>query len=506
MPRRHNIRELYVFLHGELIGTLDLYNGHLRFTYVEDATASLSVSMSATQRIHDSKHVEAWFLGLLPDPTSTRRFMSRNKTYGANSIFGLLSEYGADCTGAIQVFPSPDIESNISRASYAPIDEEYIGRRLSKMSSAENKGVPVRWHESGEIWSLAGGQPKLALMEKDDKFYQCLGGATSNIIVKPGAPHLPHQAAIEHITMSIAREVGLNVASTRIADFGGTETIVIERHDRARDEYGNIARIHQEDLCQALGVEPEQKYLPGKTPTIEAANLIRQYCDEDSLLVFVDSVLFNYLIGGTDGHLKNHSLLHVDGKVVLAPLYDIASRFPYFCAGDLMHTALGIGHERRIGRVGKKALSDMASMLDMDTQMIFDRFISLAEIMPVATERAFAAAAAEEEGINNVEEIYESYVPRVKKHCGAAIQNLSEPHFIVPDLFAASAASLSPSKAAPEGDSMSNTNPEQAIFRDPSSGQVSSDAPHNVMKDKNKSNKKHSKHHKVTKTRNASIL
>ena len=106
-----------------------------------------------------------------------------------------------------------------------------------------------------------------------------------------------------------------------------------------------ICRVHQEDFCQALRVHPSLKYQndggPGPKQIID---LIRAHApapvqdkyrgkpairDED-VMVFLDALIFNWLVCGTDAHAKNYSLLIGGGGLVrLAPFYDIATILAY---------------------------------------------------------------------------------------------------------------------------------------------------------------------------------
>ena len=109
--------------------------------------------------------------------------------------------------------------------------------------------------------------------------------------------------------------------------------IVITRYDRIRTQ-GGLRRVHQEDVCQALAINPARKYQNEGGPGIaeKLSTLLRIYSgrpDED-VETFVDSIIYNWLIVGTDAHAKNYALLiGAGGSVRLAPLYDLASALPY---------------------------------------------------------------------------------------------------------------------------------------------------------------------------------
>ena len=91
-------------------------------------------------------------------------------------------------------------------------------------------------------------------------------------------------------------------------------------------------RLHQEDVCQALGVSPHRKYQNegGPGPEDIVSLLIRESNEpETDVAAFLDALALNWVIGGTDAHAKNYSLLLSAGSVRLAPLYDLISILPY---------------------------------------------------------------------------------------------------------------------------------------------------------------------------------
>lgn len=471
MSKRHEHEELSVCMFGKPLGRL-FFNqqGQLSFRYNDDAKHILSVAMPDMNVEYSDSTVEKWFFGVLPDSVGTRKSMSKNKDYGHNSVFGLLSDYGADLPGAVQVFPDSEFADNDQENEYQVVSKSEIAERLETMIKQDKKQKDVAWHVKNERWSLAGGQPKFALMYDGKQYYECYGAAASNVIVKPGVSNMDNQSSIEHITMQIAKESGIVVADSDIVDFEGISAIVVQRYDRVLDDENHIQRLHQEDFCQALKLLPEQKYMEGKNPTIEAGEMLKKFCDRESMAIFVDSLLFNYLIGGTDGHLKNHSLIHgTDGQIHMAPLYDIASQLPYMRKHQISHLALGIGSEKRIGRVGKKALSDLAYYLDMPTDLVFDRFVDLSEKIPLMTRKVLENS----NHIPNIEEISATMLPRVKTNCELASKNLTTTHFRIPDLFGASQGfSLSDGDILADYQETLYDRDDDLVFKDPTTGVV----------------------------------
>ena len=109
---------------------------------------------------------------------------------------------------------------------------------------------------------------------------------------------------------------------------------MVERFDRLADDGFDTLRIHIEDMCQALGYAPNQKYEDEGGPGIRAiGELLRDNATDPAtdLEQFMRAVMFNVIVCGTDAHAKNYSIWHVAGpELALTPLYDINSVYPYF--------------------------------------------------------------------------------------------------------------------------------------------------------------------------------
>ena len=188
-------------------------------------------------------------------------------------------------------------------------------------------------------------------------------------ILKPPTGHFDGHAENEHICLMLARNLGLPAAQSKVMRFKDEVAIVIERYDRQQS--GNdIVRVHQEDICQALGVMPTKKYQNEGGPS--AANiveLLRTYStDRDADLdTFGAALGFNWLIAGTDAHAKNYSLLLSGPDVRLAPLYDIASILPYDEV-DLRNAklAMKIGGEYKVSQIGLRQWQKFAREVRAD--------------------------------------------------------------------------------------------------------------------------------------------
>lgn len=163
-----------------------------------------------------------------------------------------------------------------------------------------------------------------------------MGGLPTTHIIKPGITvvgneSITDQALTEHVTLCAARVLGILVADSEFHEFDGVPSVVVRRYDRVWLDDASV-RIHQEDLCHALGIGPDRKYEkrggPGVAAVASFLNDVSDGPDQSAIfrLSFAMMVMFNHFSGSPDAHAKNYSILILpDESVRLAPLYDAAS-------------------------------------------------------------------------------------------------------------------------------------------------------------------------------------
>jgi serine/threonine-protein kinase HipA len=247
-------------------------------------------------------------------------------------------------------------------------------------------------------FSLAGAQANTALCHDDvDGWGQPHGFAPTTHILKPAVVGLDGDDLNEHLCLSAARHCGLAAARSRIERFDDQTAIVVDRYDR-RQVGGELVRLHQEDLCQALGVHPSRKYQSDGGPSPgDIAELLRSVLPGDRVIEsigrFVDALVFNWIIDGTDAHAKNYSLLHVGRQTRLAPLYDIASSLPYDrSGGHKSKLAMKVGSEYRLLATDRRSnWQRLAGEVGLTHDDVVARVRRLARAAP----DAFSAATAD---------------------------------------------------------------------------------------------------------------
>jgi serine/threonine-protein kinase HipA len=344
---------------------------------------------------HGPSAVQAFLWGLLPDNEYVLERWARKFQVSASNVFALISHVGEDCAGAVQ-FVSPDRLKTLRSGAHDKVewlDEAAIAKRLQTLR--EDHAAWRLPRDTGQF-SLAGAQPKTALLLQKAKWGIPSGRIPTTHILKPPTGHFDGHAENEHICLMLARHLGLPVADTQVMRFGKEIAIVIERYDR-QSSGNEIVRVHQEDTCQALGILPTRKYQNDGGPSpADVIELLRTYssnrvADVDT---FVEALGFNWLIAGTDSHAKNYSLLLAGGPHVrLAPLYDIASILPYDDVDmQKLKLAMKIGGEYKLSQIGLRDWQKFARETRLDPDKVIAGLISMAERLPdnVATVRAQA--------------------------------------------------------------------------------------------------------------------
>jgi len=377
-----------------------LRGGALRFDYDDDyrqrgAPTPLSLSMPVQVRSHRDSVITPWLWGLLPDNDAVLRLWARQFHATASSPFSLLATpIGEDCAGAVRFLPPAAAESEIQRPGDAEwLSEDGVAERLRELRQDTTAWLGRSF--TGQF-SLAGAQAKTALLFRDGRWGVPSGSTPTTHILKPAVVGLDDHDLNEHLCLRAARHVGLLAVNTRIAEFAGETAIVVTRYDRRRDGPGT-QRVHQEDLCQALGVHPQSKYQrEGGPGPPEIARFMREAFEpsaaEREVWTFADALIWNWLIAGTDAHAKNYSLLISGESLRLAPLYDVASALPYGTHERKLRFAMKVGRDYRVYLHGNPWPA-AARELDLDADALAARVRVLAD----AVADAFADAARDPE-------------------------------------------------------------------------------------------------------------
>lgn len=384
---------LIALLGGKEVGRLTQNaQGRLEFSYAEawrddEDAYPLSLSMPLASAEHSHNRIEPFLWGLLPDSSSILSQWAKRFQVSARNAFALLANVGEDCAGAIQFVRPERLEAalTIKRGDVRWLDERDVAERLRWL-----RADPSAWRigkDSGQF-SLAGAQPKTALLFEKGRWGVPSGSIPTTHILKPPNPNarLDGFPENEHLCLEVARSLGLPTAGSRVLRFEDEPAIVLKRYDRVHTGAG-WRRIHQEDMCQALGLSPSKKYQhdggPGAQTIVELLNSSSSARHEDRN-TFIQALALNWLIAGTDAHAKNYSLLIApQGGVRLAPLYDVASVLPY-PQFDLhkVKLAMRVGGKYKLWDVGIWEWRKLAAELRVNEGELIEKIVGMAREVP----------------------------------------------------------------------------------------------------------------------------
>lgn len=389
--------DLVVVLNGEVTGVITHEFGRPRFSYIDAYAATPNqtpLSLSIPLRpghLFGHRTTAPWLSGLLPDDARVRERWAREYDVSPDNASALLEHLGRDCAGAVQIGPLDAVPEMISQAGhYQPASAIDIGARLRQLHTNSD-----RWTQDQDRWSLAGAQSKFTLAATPDGGWAWpQGSAASTHIVKPGITRFASQALNEHLCQKAFALIGIHAAHTEYHEFDGVPAIVVSRYDRIVNPDATITRIHQEDMCQALGVWPHKKYASDGGPSAVAiAQMLGRHATQDDVDRFTNAVVAQYLLQAPDAHSKNYSVILAGDQVALAPVYDVASVLPYHPDPEsgLARVAMPIGGHSRFGDVTLHHIERFATNAGTDP----DRLVAATRQFAADLPDAIATAAAD---------------------------------------------------------------------------------------------------------------
>ncbi|MGK0481670.1 MAG: serine/threonine-protein kinase HipA [Planctomycetota bacterium] len=329
-------RTLEVALLGDRVGELVQTDaGRLEFTYdsawIEGGGAFLSLSLPVREEPFDHRASEPFFGGLLPEE-GVRDRVARYLGVSARNDFALLEQIGGECAGAVTL-TLPGQQDGLTAESKSGTGaglRALTPERLAKLLDE----LPHRPLLAGgeRRLSLAGAQDKVAVSLVEGEVAIPVGVEPTTHILKTPILGFAGTVANELLCMRTAARVGLRVASAERRVASGREFLLVKRFDRVFRDDGTVDRIHQEDMCQALGVPTRLKYQSEGGPSLpDCFGLLTEHARRPAVdrLALLRATAFNVLIGNADAHAKNFSLVYAAEGISLSPLYDLLSTLAY---------------------------------------------------------------------------------------------------------------------------------------------------------------------------------
>lgn len=400
------------------VGTLICDSNEAEFRYDDDylsleCARPISVSLPLREQSFSRTETRTFFESLLPEGFS-RKAVAGWAHVDEGDYISLLMKLGRECIGAIQITD----ESDITDGGYKSLSVSDL-RSLAREGAVKSTELLMESHIS-----LAGASGKVGLYydSNSNMWFQPYGIAASTHIVKQSHVRLDHLVLNERLCMLTASKLNIDVPTNFIIDTGNgnDEEILyaVERYDRVRRDADNALkspiRLHQEDFAQALGIPASQKYENENKHYIEKIfELINNYSSnpmEDGLKLW-DRIIFNYLIGNTDAHIKNYALLYSDdlSSIRLATAYDIICTRIY---GDRNDMSIMINGEIDCTKLTRESILAAAKSTRIGPKLAMEHYDYLRNNLEKALKES--AIELKKAGYENAIELCESIISQIE--------------------------------------------------------------------------------------------
>lgn len=394
-----------------------------RFSYSKEYISrndskAISVALPIQDEPFSPEQTKVFFDGLLPEGFM-RKSIANNMHLDENDYLSILYNLGKECLGAIRIDESDELQESW----YEAITSEQV-EKLAAEGTTKSTEIVIKTH-----LSLTGASGKVGLYydDKEGKWYLPGGLAPSTHIVKQSHIRLDGIVTNEQLSMLAARKCGIDISESFIVNAGkGIDSEVLfatKRYDRIIDEtspmIGNLKRpyrIHQEDFAQAMGIASFEKYeREDRNYAEKMFEIIRNYTRsplEDQLRLW-NRIVYNFVLGNTDAHIKNYSLLydpHMEG-ISLAPAYDMLSTVIYESATRDM--SFNIGGIRNLDSIDEERFKLMASRVGIGEKIAMTNYHKVLDRFENAVKES--AQELQELGFDNALDIAERIIIARKK-------------------------------------------------------------------------------------------
>lgn len=217
--------------------------------------------------------------------------------------------------------------------------------------------------------AITGVQPKLSLdLENMNPGKRLtIVGLWGKFILKPQNTELAAMPETEDLTMHLAELFKIRTCEHCLIPISDNNlAYVAKRFDRK----GNT-KIHMEDFCQLGGFQTEQKY---DSSYERCGKLISLYCTNKGLdvLNYFELLVFSFLSGNSDMHMKNFAVLYLGEEIVLSPAYDLINSALVF-PKDKDDTAMLLGGRKK--NIKLKDFENLAGSLGLG-EKVFMRVLT----------------------------------------------------------------------------------------------------------------------------------
>lgn len=221
--------------------------------------------------------------------------------------------------------------------------------------------------------AVTGVQPKLSVDIEDLKGTGkrlTIVGLWGNYILKPQHTHFKQMPEVEDLTMHLAGIFKLATCQHCLLKASdGQYVYLAKRFDRKKGK-----KIHMEDFCQLGEFQTEQKY---NSSYERCGKLITKYCTNSGLdlVNYYELLLFSFLTGNNDMHMKNFSVVHQKEEINLSPAYDLLN-VNLVNPKDKEDLAMTLnGKKRKITRKDFEALATTLALPAVTFERILGKYV-----------------------------------------------------------------------------------------------------------------------------------
>lgn len=227
--------------------------------------------------------------------------------------------------------------------------------------------------------TITGVQPKLSVdleKEKGGEKRFTIVGLWGGYILKPQTEQYANLPENEDLTMHLARLAKINTVPHSLIRFkDGSLAYITKRIDR--DKKGN--KIPMEDMCQLTEKLTEQKYKGSHEQIAKKIVEFSAYPVLD-LINYVEVLLFCYLTGNADMHLKNFSLYKKIKETTLTPAYDLLST-KLVIPEDTEELALTLNGKKR--KLKRSDFDNLLKTMKVEDKVIENTYNKFRKVLPL---------------------------------------------------------------------------------------------------------------------------
>jgi serine/threonine-protein kinase HipA len=407
-----------VWANDQTMGWFGHENGQYFFQYDENWLKSehayvLAPPFGLRPEPHLGEPVKTFFANLLPEGAALEDILGAMHMRNA-STFEIVCRLGEELPGVLSVRAEGNVPCG--QPQYKLLSKEVLSQRIKDRELKK----PLLTSNDQTSMSLPGAQDKVGLRYDAHRglLYDSVRGTPTTHIAKPDTRLVKYQpsAINEYLCMRLAAAIKLPVPPVHLIQVPET-VYIVQRYDRTL-RGDSIICLHQVDGCQLLGLGQDWKYerqgLVSLNRIVEALRGLALPAKD--LLHFQRWVMFNYLIGNSDAHAKNISVLIDETGYALAPFYDLLCVQVY---GD-DRLALYIGDDDQYASVGAHSWEAFCEDCGFSVKPTLRLFRKMAQ--DVAKAWATVSAQARTDFVLSDQELklIEAITQVIRSNCAAA--------------------------------------------------------------------------------------